>query len=93
MNGSQKNFLEDWLIIVTTDHGRSLFGGRNHGGQSDRERTIWIATNGKSLAPRFYRLPGIIDILPSVSLHMRFDIPEHISAKLDGVSFLEISPL
>ena len=93
VNVRQKNSLEDWLIIVTTDHGRSLFGGKNHGGQSDRERTIWIATNSKSLAPRFYRLPGIIDILPSVSLHMRFDIPEDISAKLDGVSFLEVSPL
>ena len=87
----QKNYPEDWLIIVTTDHGRSFFGGRSHGGQSDRERTIWIATNSGDLAPRFYRLPGIVDILPSISSHMRFDIPEGISAKFDGVSFLEVS--
>ncbi len=89
----QRNYHEDWLIIVTTDHGRGLFGGRSHGGQSDRERTIWIATNSKDLAPRFYRLPGIVDISPSISLHMGFDIPEDISANLDGISFLEFSPM
>lgn len=33
---------EDWLIIITTDHGGI---GRSHGGQSYEERTIWMATN------------------------------------------------
>ena len=88
----EKDYLEDWLIIVTTDHGRSLFGGRHHGGQTERERTIWIATNSKRLTPNFYKMPSIVDILPSISLHMRFDIPENVSDKFDGVSFLEVSP-
>jgi predicted AlkP superfamily pyrophosphatase or phosphodiesterase len=32
---------EDWLLIITTDHGRSAKDGKGHGGQSDRERTTW----------------------------------------------------
>src|ERR1043166_475711 len=33
----EKNFNEDWVIYITTDHGRDL-NGHNHGGQSERER-------------------------------------------------------
>jgi hypothetical protein len=25
---------EDWLFIITTDHGRDSINGKNHGGQS-----------------------------------------------------------
>lgn len=32
----KKNFNEDWLIIITTDHGRFANGGFKHGGQSAR---------------------------------------------------------
>lgn len=35
---------EDWLIIVTTDHGRGS-GGYHHGGQTTQERTIFIGMN------------------------------------------------
>ena len=35
---------EDWLIIITTDHGGYYKG---HGGQSDLERITWIACNKK----------------------------------------------
>lgn len=35
---------EDWLIIITTDHGGNV---KSHGKQTLFERTIWIATNKK----------------------------------------------
>lgn len=38
----EKNPNEDWLIIMSTDHGGLK---RSHGGQSDEERFIWIASN------------------------------------------------
>ena len=86
-----ENNPEDWLILVTTDHGRDPLGGYHHGEQSDRERTIWIATNSDKLNPHFYNSPGIVDILPTICSHMQIDIPDNISAKIDGVSFLEVS--
>ncbi|MDV7401056.1 alkaline phosphatase family protein, partial [Arthrospira platensis SPKY1] len=58
---------EDWLIVVTTDHGRDPQSGKNHGGQSERERTTWIATNAAGLNPRFTAgEPAITDIAPSI---------------------------
>lgn len=35
---------EEWLVIVTADHGGS---GRGHGKQIYEHRTIWMATNMK----------------------------------------------
>ncbi len=35
---------EDWLIIISTDHGGK---GHNHGGQSIMERSTWLAVNKK----------------------------------------------
>ncbi len=90
---------EDWLIIVTTDHGRSsatvnsrgrpVKPGQHHGGQSKRERTTWIVTNSRRLMPRFADNPPIVDILPSITDHMGIDIPTHIREQLDGQSFIE----
>lgn len=34
---------EDWLVIITTDHGGE---GTSHGGDSDVERSIWLLANG-----------------------------------------------
>ncbi|CAL2104821.1 Metalloenzyme domain-containing protein [Tenacibaculum sp. 190524A02b] len=39
---NEKN--EDWLIILSTDHGRQS-NGYNHGGQSGTEKTIFIGLN------------------------------------------------
>ncbi|WP_340117783.1 Ig-like domain-containing protein [Pelagibius sp. 7325] len=36
---------EDWLILVTTDHGRDPLTGSGHGGQTDSERRTFIAAN------------------------------------------------
>jgi hypothetical protein len=84
----QKNFGEEWMIVVTTDHGRAGSEGKNHGGQSDRERTTWIFTNAKNLNGYFYHnQPGIVDILPSVASFLQFPIPRKYLFELDGVPF------
>jgi hypothetical protein len=84
----QKNTGEEWLIIVTTDHGRSNGEGKNHGGQSDRERTTWIYTNAKNLNGYFYHnQPGIVDILPSIASFLQIQIPRKYLFELDGVPF------
>lgn len=80
---------EDWLIIVTTDHGRDAVNGMDHGGQSERERTIWIATNSARLNERFNRSPGIVDIVPSIARHLGLGIPGDIARQLDGQSFID----
>ncbi|WP_254779964.1 alkaline phosphatase family protein [Arthrobacter sp. cf158] len=38
---------EDWTVIAVTDHGHLDAGG--HGGESEAERTAWIAASGASL--------------------------------------------
>ena len=80
---------EDWLVIVTTDHGRDALTGRSHGAQSKRERTIWVATNSQRLTPDFYAMPEIVDIYPSIATHLGITIPEQVARHLDGVSFIE----
>ena len=85
----QEDHNEDWLIVVTTDHGRDAATGRGHGGQSDRERTIWIATNSNRLNARFGQTPAIVDILPSIAAHLGLTMPDAIRQQLDGQSFID----
>ena len=85
---SQQFVGEDWLVIVTTDHGRTSSNGKGHGGQSDRERTIWIASNSPRMVSPAERSAAIVDIYPTIVEHMRFDIPEEVAAQLDGQSLL-----
>ena len=80
---------EDWLIIVTTDHGRDAETGKDHGNQTERERTTWIVTNSQRLNDRFDEDPPIVDILPSLAAHLGLDIPDDIEAQLDGESFID----
>lgn len=37
---------EDWLVLITTDHGGR---GNSHGGDSDAERNIWLLAHGNKL--------------------------------------------
>lgn len=84
----EQYFEEDWMIVIVTDHGRDVATGLNHGGQSARERTSWIATNKKPLNKYFYAYtPGIVDILPSVARHMGLQILPENARELDGVPF------
>jgi predicted AlkP superfamily pyrophosphatase or phosphodiesterase len=84
---------EDWLLIVTTDHGRDGESGRNHGGQTERERTTWIATNSDRLNENFKNSPAIVDILPSIATYLGLIIPAKIRDQLDGKSFIGSSPV
>ncbi|WP_396201874.1 alkaline phosphatase family protein [Gemmatimonas sp.] len=80
---------EDWMIVVTTDHGRDARTGKGHGGQSTRERTTWIVTNQSGLDARFTGgTSAIVDIAPSILQHLRIPVPTAVSREMDGVSFL-----
>jgi hypothetical protein len=82
-----KNYKEDWLIIITTHHGRED-DGFGHGGQSDRERKIWIVTNAEETNTHFEQVPEMVDILPSMAYHLGLNIPKKIAMELDGTPFI-----
>ena len=85
----QETHNENWLVVVTTDHGRDSATGTSHGGQSARERTTWIATNSQSLNDHFGNSPAIVDILPSITNHLELTIPTEIADQLDGQPFID----
>lgn len=83
----EKHFDEEWMIIVTTDHGRGE-SGHHHGGQLARERSVWISTNCNQLNEQFRRPTlALVDILPSICRFMEFDIPQDVAFEQDGISF------
>lgn len=43
---------EDWLFIITTDHGGT---GSSHGGGSVGERTVWAVVNGPGATPNYQK--------------------------------------
>lgn len=60
---------EDWLILVSTDHGRTESGG--HGGDSPEETTIFFLASGPSVvvgAPQ--TPPSIMDIPITALTHL-----------------------
>lgn len=85
----QKKYKEDWMLIVTTDHGRTEKDGRGHGGQSPRQRSAWLVTNnsGFNNYPRLH-LPGIVDISPTIARFLDIDIPQKTAWEMDGVPML-----
>ncbi|GAC1323185.1 MAG: hypothetical protein NVSMB28_16380 [Collimonas sp.] len=80
----QKHPDEDWLVIVTSDHGRALPDGHHHGAQSLSEKTTFIAINKTANAqfnapvkdPADSGFNGLYgnatqaDIVPTVLAHM-----------------------
>jgi len=85
----KKKYHEDWLLVLTTDHGRSEKDGRGHGGQSPRQRTTWMATNYPVLNNyAHYYQPGIVDIFPSIANFMGMHIPQVVAREMDGVPFI-----
>ena len=83
----QDKFGEDWMVIVTTDHGRTV-NGYGHGRQSVRERTTWISTN-KKLNKRFKEgKAAMVDINPTVCDFLDMEVPELVRRERDGVSLL-----
>jgi len=85
----QQQFREDWMIVVTTDHGRDSVTGKGHGGQSERERTTWIVTNAKDLN-HYWRdyTPGIVDIMPTIARYLDINIPRETQFETDGVPLI-----
>jgi len=85
----EKNFKEDWLFIITTDHGRDAATGKNHGGQSDGERTTWMIANFKNTNTYFEsNIPAIVDILPTMARFQKINIPTANEYELDGVPLI-----
>jgi predicted AlkP superfamily pyrophosphatase or phosphodiesterase len=84
----EKNHGEEWMIVVTTDHGRTASNGKGHGGQSERERTTWISTNVEPNTYFVKGLPAITDIVVSISRFMDFSIPEDLQYELEGAPFI-----
>lgn len=80
---------EEWLMIVTTDHGRDADTGKHHGGQSEREQTIWITTNATGLNHYFHKSePAMVDIMPTIARFMEFEVPENLAREIDGVPLI-----
>ncbi len=80
-------FGEDWLFIVTTDHGRTPLTAKSHGGQSDRERNTWLVMNKKEINDyaRNNRTAAV-DLLPTICDFMDISIVPSTAYELDGVS-------
>ena len=86
----ERNFGEEWLIWITTDHGRKAPDFKDHGGQSDSEREIWMVTSAKNLSNRFDSGKAtMVDILPSLVDFLEIPVPETQRKNWDGSSLLE----
>lgn len=83
----EKKFDEEWMVIVTTDHGRGE-SGHHHGGQLARERSVWVSTNVRALNTQFTRPTlALVDILPTICRFMDFQMPRDVAFEKDGISF------
>lgn len=86
----EKNFGEEWLIWITTDHGRKAPEFKDHGGQSDSEREIWMVTNAKNINDRFRSgKAAMVDILPSLVDFLEISMSETQTKNWDGSSLLK----
>ena len=72
---------EDWVVMVTSDHGHTPGGG--HGGSSIRERATFVIANGKQFKAGTERHDvKISDIAPTVLKHQGVRIEDEWN--LDG---------
>ena len=64
---------EDWLILISTDHGRDERGG--HGGDSPGERTIFFLASGPSVVQgAIAETPHIVDVAVTALTHLGIEI-------------------
>lgn len=85
----EKKFNEEWLLLLTTDHGRAEKDGKGHGGQSFRQRSAWILSN-QPLINAYSSLlyPSVVDILPTITQYMKIPVPTATKRELDGIALL-----
>ena len=84
----EANFDEEWMVIVTTDHGRTD-SGHGHGGQSERERSVWISTNVSQVNEHFTDgTLSLVDIHPTICSWMGWELDRDRRFELDGVPFV-----
>lgn len=80
---------EDWLVVVTSDHGHTPTGG--HGGSTKLERKTFVAANGSPFAPGTVRHDvKVTDIAPTVLAHV--GIANDPAWDLDGSVVNELVP-
>jgi hypothetical protein len=80
---------EDWLLVLTTDHGRDAATGKNHGGQSARERATWLVLSAKDVNVYARRPPvAIVDVLPTIARFMQLPLSQAPQRELDGVPLI-----
>ena len=85
----EQYFNENWLIIITTDHGRDAATGKNHGGQSDREKAGWIVTNAQDLNAVFNNQKSeIVDIMPTIARFLDVIVPNENAREIDGIPLI-----
>lgn len=82
----EKDFNEEWEIWITTDHGRDAETGKDHGGQSTRERNTWVVTNAQDLNDYFKSgKSSIVDIMPSIARFLKVEIPHEQQMEIEGI--------
>ncbi|MFI1581331.1 alkaline phosphatase family protein [Embleya sp. NPDC020630] len=80
---------EDWLVLVTADHGHTDSGG--HGGATPQERQTFVIANGAGLPAGAVRYDvRLVDIAPTVLKHEGVRIDP--AWGLDGQPIDEIKP-
>jgi predicted AlkP superfamily pyrophosphatase or phosphodiesterase len=75
---------EDWLILLTTDHGHRPEGG--HGGQTDAERSTFLIGVGEALDGELAKTGRMVDIAPTLLAHV--GVAADPGWALDGRSLL-----
>jgi predicted AlkP superfamily pyrophosphatase or phosphodiesterase len=89
INLRKKQHKEDWLLVITTDHGRDEKTGKGHGGQSDRQKSGWMISNYPKLnAYAQNHNPAIVDIMPTIASFMQVDLPKAVKQEIDGISLI-----
>ncbi|MER6502008.1 alkaline phosphatase family protein [Streptomyces sp. NPDC001455] len=80
---------EDWLVVVTADHGHTPTGG--HGGNTPLERGTFVIAQGKGIRPGSVRDDvKITDIAPTVLRHE--GVATDPAWNLDGAAPDELKP-
>jgi hypothetical protein len=89
INYRKKNFKEDWLLVVTTDHGRTEKNGKGHGYQTPRQRSTWMVSNYAALnSYATYYDPAVVDIMPSIARFMNITLPKEVLQEVDGTPLI-----